>query len=326
MKKKKMPLVRTPWTLGNGRDLSEAPRQQALRQSTAGTKRLPRPRLACLRFLAPGALPGTAFFLQPPHDFCPPHRGARREVDITLLLANYLQSPRLSRHSRSRRRGAAGAHGGDPPTRLLDLGLPGEDGFPLPATSARKLARGLVIVTGAAIRSTSGGPRSGCDDYVTNPSTARAGRACQGAAAPTDTPEAPVLLLSPRHAARAPALRRLATGHRRAQLSNATGRGRAADPGEFDCCAPSRGNPGRVLSRDFCSSKRAVARRALRSHDRCAGRPAAQEVGPTPTIRSSSSRCAAQATSCAAVTMTDDTTPPSIPACLGRRGRQACSV
>lgn len=93
------------------------------------------------------------------------------EVEITVLLAHYLQGQgfRVSQvHD-----GAAlmGLMAADPPELvLLDLGLPGEDGFSIARQLRAQWRCGLVIVTGRgdAVDKVVG-LEVGADDYVTKP-------------------------------------------------------------------------------------------------------------------------------------------------------------
>ena len=182
------------------------------------------------------------------------------EVDITRLLAGYLaaQGYRVTE-----------LHGGaalmrlmetDPPALvLLDLGLPGEDGFAI----ARKLREhwrcGLLIVSGRgdAVDKVVG-LEVGADDYVTKPFDlrellARIKAVARRLAPPQDTAHPPAAAA----AAAAPAeLTRwrfggfeLDTAARR--LCAADGREVALTTGEFDLLTVFVRHAGRVLSRDF---------------------------------------------------------------------------
>lgn len=182
------------------------------------------------------------------------------EPDITLLLANYLQAQgyRVTPlHS-----GAAlmALMPQDPPALvLLDLGLPGEDGF----TIARQLREhwrcGLVIVTGRgdAVDKVVG-LEVGADDYVTKPFDLRELlariKAVLRRLAPPDSAPAPLQATQPA----APATPRLRlrfegweidTAARR--LSNPQGQDVPLTGGEFDLLCAFAQHPGRVLSRDF---------------------------------------------------------------------------
>ena len=93
------------------------------------------------------------------------------EVDITQLLANYLQGHGYRVTQLHNGRALMALMPDDPPALvLLDLGLPGEDGF----TIARQLREhwrcGLVIITGRGDSIDKiVGLEVGADDYVTKP-------------------------------------------------------------------------------------------------------------------------------------------------------------
>jgi DNA-binding response OmpR family regulator len=176
------------------------------------------------------------------------------EVDITQLLAGYLQGQgfRVTQlHS-----GAAlmDTMRDDPPALvLLDLGLPGEDGFTIARQLREHWHSGLVIVTGRgdAVDKVVG-LEVGADDYVTKPFDLRellarikAVLRRVAAPAPAVTPAAP--------AAARGRLRfagwLLDVDARR--LSNTEGRDVALTSGEFDLLSTFAQHPGRVLSRDF---------------------------------------------------------------------------
>ena len=184
---------------------------------------------------------------------------------------------------------------------LLDLGLPGEDGFAIARQLREHWHCGLVIVTGRgdAVDKVVG-LEVGADDYVTKPFDLREllarikavlRRLAPAGAAPAAAPAAPRAPLRfagwELDTAGAPAAR------------PAGPRGGADRAASSTCCARFARHPGRVLSRDFLLEQtRGREAGAVRPHDRRPGRPAAQEArGRSPTIRRSSSRCAAPATS-----------------------------
>ncbi|PLC06159.1 DNA-binding response regulator [Variovorax sp. RO1] len=175
------------------------------------------------------------------------------EVDITLLLANYLQSHgfRVTQiHDGAALRALMAADPAD--LVLLDLGLPGEDGFSIARHMRENWRCGLVIVTGR------GDPvdkvvglEVGADDYVTKPFDLRELVARVKAVLRRLTPDASVATA----AAPTPPERlrfagwRLDTAAR--SLSNAQGEAVPLTTGEFDLLCAFARHPGRVLSRDF---------------------------------------------------------------------------
>jgi two-component system, OmpR family, response regulator len=177
------------------------------------------------------------------------------EVDITRLLAGYLQGHgfRVTQlHS-----GAAlmDMMRDDPPALvLLDLGLPGEDGFGIARQLREHWHCGLVIVTGRgdAVDKVVG-LEVGADDYVTKPFDLRELLARIKAVLRRLAPAA----AAPPAAGAADAPRRrlrfagwlLDIGARR--LLNAQGQDIALTGGEFDLLCTFAQHPGRVLSRDF---------------------------------------------------------------------------
>ena len=191
---------------------------------------------------------------RPPRVSAPTHIAVLDdEVDITRLLAGYLQGHgfRVTQlHS-----GAAlmDTMRGDPPALvLLDLGLPGEDGI------ARRLREhwhcGLVIVTGRgdAVDKVVG-LEVGADDYVTKPFDMRELLARIKAVLRRLSPPPPAAPASGAPAAERSRLRfagwLLDIGARR--LSNAQGQDLTLTGGEFDLLCAFALHPGRVLSRDF---------------------------------------------------------------------------
>ncbi|KQU67276.1 MULTISPECIES: winged helix-turn-helix domain-containing protein [unclassified Rhizobacter] len=182
------------------------------------------------------------------------------EVDITQLLANYLggQGFRVSQVHQGRALDALMSL--DPPSLvLLDLGLPGEDGFAIARRLREHHQCGLIIITGRgdAVDKVVG-LEIGADDYVTKPFDLRellariksvlrrvAAPAVAAVAAPAAAPAA----------ARGPAERlrfldwELDLAARR--LANRAGVEVALTSGEFDLLSVFVRHPGRVLSRDF---------------------------------------------------------------------------
>jgi two-component system, OmpR family, response regulator len=175
------------------------------------------------------------------------------EEEITRLLASYLQSQGF-RVSQTHSGSALMRLMADDPPRLvlLDLGLPGEDGFSIARQLRERWQCGLVIVTGRgdAVDKVVG-LEVGADDYVTKPfdlrellarikAVLRRTLASTAAVAPADTP----------------------TVHRyrfldweldvaARRLLDPRGREVALTGGEFDLLSVFVKHPGRVLSRDF---------------------------------------------------------------------------
>jgi two-component system OmpR family response regulator len=140
---------------------------------------------------------------------------------------------------------------------LLDLGLPGEDGFSIARQLREHWRCGLVIVTGRgdAVDKVVG-LEIGADDYVTKPFDLRELlariKAVLRRVAPMAEPSPP----APAAAAPAPARERFAfagwtldTAARR--LLDASGHEVVLTTGEFDLLSTFVRHAGRVLSRDF---------------------------------------------------------------------------
>ena len=174
------------------------------------------------------------------------------EPDITQLLAGYLsrQGFRISELASGHALTALMAT--DPPDLvLLDLGLPGEDGFAIARTLREHWRCGLIIVTGRgdAVDKVVG-LEIGADDYVTKPFDLRELLARIKAVLRRLAPAAP--------AAKAPVPPRERLTFDRweidvaaRQLSSTDGRQVALTAGEFDLLCVLARHAGRVLSRDF---------------------------------------------------------------------------
>jgi len=179
------------------------------------------------------------------------------EVDITQLLADYLGNQGFR---------ATQVHSGhalmalmavDPPALvLLDLGLPGEDGFAIARQLREHWRCGLVIVTGRGESVDKVvGLEVGADDYVTKPFDLRELLARIKAVlrrlspGPAAVPEAAHSASDPRAARLRFAGWQLDTAARR--LTNPQGVEVALTSGEFDLLRALAQHAGRVLSRDF---------------------------------------------------------------------------
>lgn len=177
------------------------------------------------------------------------------ELDITQLLGNYLQTHGFRVSQLHSGRALMDLMAKDAPALvLLDLGLPGEDGFVIARQLREHWRCGLVIVTGRgdAVDKVVG-LEVGADDYVTKPFDLRelvarvkaVLRRIEGApAAPTaaaPAPAAPDRLVFERW--------QLDTAARR--LTHPDGHDVPLTSGEFDLLCVLARHPGRVLSRDF---------------------------------------------------------------------------
>ena len=178
------------------------------------------------------------------------------EVDITQLLANYLQMQGFRVSQVHNGRALLELMARDPAALvLLDLGLPGEDGFAVARQLRERWRCGLVILTGRgdAIDKVVG-LEIGADDYVTKPFDLRELlariKAVLRRLVPAEPAPAPV-------AAPAPAARtrlrfagwELDTAARR--LVDETGGEVVLTTGEFELLQVMANHAGRVLSRDF---------------------------------------------------------------------------
>nr|WP_297350435.1 response regulator transcription factor [uncultured Caldimonas sp.] len=177
------------------------------------------------------------------------------EVDITQLLAGYLKGHGFRVSQLHNGRSLMDLMQSDPPELvLLDLGLPGEDGFVIARQLREHFRCGLVIVTGRgdAVDKVVG-LEIGADDYVTKPFDLRELvariKAVMRRLAPTAAAETPA---TPKPAERT-RLRfagwELDTAARR--LLGPDGAEASLTTGEFDLLAVFARHPGRVLSRDF---------------------------------------------------------------------------
>ena len=175
------------------------------------------------------------------------------DIDITTLLANYLAGHGFRVTPLHSGRALMALMASDPPSLvLLDLGLPGEDGFVIARQLREHWRCGLVIVTGRgdAVDKVVG-LEIGADDYVTKPFDMRELVARVKAvmrrieSAPAAAPAIPQATSS--------VLRfagwQLDTAARR--LESPQGAAVTLTSGEFDLLSAFATHPGRVLSRDF---------------------------------------------------------------------------
>jgi len=177
------------------------------------------------------------------------------EIDITQLLADYLQGHGYRVTQVHRGASLLALMRDDPPALvLLDLGLPGEDGFSIARQLREHWHCGLVIVTGRGDSVDKVvGLEVGADDYVTKPFELRELlariKAVLRRTLPA-TPTRPAEAEAPATGRRLgfagfeldPAARRL-TGPQAVEIALTTG--------EFDLLCAFARHAGRVLSRDF---------------------------------------------------------------------------
>jgi two-component system OmpR family response regulator len=176
------------------------------------------------------------------------------EVEITRLLANYLQSQGFRVTQLHDGRSLMTLLKADLPLLvLLDLGLPGEDGFSIARQLREHWSCGLVIVTGRGESVDKiVGLEVGADDYVTKPFDLRELlariKAVLRRITPASSPLPPTETGQPRAALKFAGYE-LDTAARR--LLGPHGKEVALTTGEFDLLCALVLNPGRVLSRDF---------------------------------------------------------------------------
>jgi two-component system OmpR family response regulator len=177
------------------------------------------------------------------------------EADITELLANYLQA-RGYRVSQAHN-GATllGLMAADPPQLvLLDLGLPGEDGFAIARQLREHWQCGLVIVTGRGDSVDKVvGLEVGADDYVTKPFDLRELLARIKAVLRRTLGTATTAAAGTPRSIHRFAQWRLDVSARR--LLDSTGTETALTAGEFAILSAFVQHPDRVLSRDFLLEK-----------------------------------------------------------------------
>lgn len=173
------------------------------------------------------------------------------EPDITQLLGGYLQAHGFRVTALHSGYALMGLMKSDPPNLvLLDLGLPGEDGFSIARQLREHWRCGLVIVTGRgdAIDKVVG-LEVGADDYVTKPFDLRELLARIKAVLRRLQPAATAIATAPAGERLGFAGWQLDVGARR--LLSPKGQEVALTTGEFDLLLAFAQHPGRVLSRDF---------------------------------------------------------------------------
>ena len=181
------------------------------------------------------------------------------EVDITQLLAGYLQSHGFRVTQLHNGASLMALMGTDPADLvLLDLGLPGEDGFSIARRMRENWRCGLVIVTGRgdAVDKVVG-LEVGADDYVTKPFDLRElvarVKAVLRRLAPSNAADASLPASAPAAPAPSDKLRfagwQLDVAAR--SLASPQGQNVALTGGEFDLLCAFARHPARVLSRDF---------------------------------------------------------------------------
>ncbi len=176
------------------------------------------------------------------------------EADITQLLATYLHGHGYRVSQLHQGHALMQLMPVDPPALvLLDLGLPGEDGFAIARQLREHWRCGLVIVTGRGDSVDKVvGLEVGADDYVTKPFDLRELlariKAVLRRTFPAEPSAAPAVA-SQRSGKHRFAGWELDTGARR--LADARGAEVALTSGEFDLLVAFVRHAGRVLSRDF---------------------------------------------------------------------------
>ena len=182
------------------------------------------------------------------------------EVEVTRLLANYLQGRGYRVTQLHRGAELMALLQGDPPAIvLLDLGLGGEDGLAVARQLRERSRCGLIIVTGRgdAVDKVVG-LEIGADDYVTKPFDLRELLARMTAILRRTAgaePSASPVPVQPTPAATARRTRlefsgwTLDTSAR--SLTDASGAEVTLTTGEFELLKTFAEHPGRVLSRDF---------------------------------------------------------------------------
>ena len=174
------------------------------------------------------------------------------EVDITQLLANYLKGHGFRVSQVHSGRALMDLMPVDAPELvLLDLGLPGEDGFAIARQLREHWRCGLVIVSGRgdAVDKVVG-LEVGADDYVTKPFDLRELVARIKAVLRRMTPPQSPQATPERHSRLRFAQWELDTAAR-SLLNRDSGEPVAVTTGEYELLCVFARHPGRVLSRDF---------------------------------------------------------------------------
>ena len=184
------------------------------------------------------------------------------EIDITALLANYLQGRGFRVTQLHAGFELMALLASDPPAViLLDLGLPGEDGLVI-ARQVRERSRcGLVIVTGRgdAVDKVVG-LEIGADDYVTKPFdlrellariTAILRRTATEPPAQASAPIAAAVPIPPPSQRTCLLFSGFSFDAAARSLTNAAGQDVSLTTGEFELLKVLAEHAGRVLSRDF---------------------------------------------------------------------------
>jgi len=175
------------------------------------------------------------------------------EVDITTLLANYLKGHGFRVSQLHSGRALMDLMATDPPALvLLDLGLPGEDGFSIARQLREHWRCGLVIVTGRGDSVDKVvGLEVGADDYVTKPFDLRELLARIKAVLRRLTPSEPPAQSPASNPRNKLCFAGWALDTAARQLTGPSGQDVPLTSGEFDLLCAFAQHPGRVLSRDF---------------------------------------------------------------------------
>ena len=176
------------------------------------------------------------------------------DAEITHLLAGYLRNQGYRVSETHAGPALLRLMAADPPDLvLLDLGLPGEDGFSIARQLREHWHCGLVIVTGRgdAVDKVVG-LEVGADDYVTKPFDLRELLArIKAVLRRTLAPPTPTGAAAPEAAAQRYRFAEWELDRAARRLVDPAGREVALTGGEFDLLSVFLAHPGRVLSRDF---------------------------------------------------------------------------